>query len=897
MPPIDYSKWDNIDTDSEEEATQPLPQPTRPAAQRPQPVSAHTPTPTPSSTLSYPLPPPPPSATNNTNTEPAAAGTPTTAPNTASSISASTSTTTAAAVDIVLASELKINNNNEQRSEAPQTAVNHVETDHPPAAPSLTREPTTSTAPIHPQYAADAAAAIAAAHAHAQGHSQHSLQALQAAVSAPPPTLSLRPSPPPVTSSQYAPPPDASGYLVAPPVVAPVVQSVPPATPPPKQTRLRRACDMCSQRKVKCNETQPCRPCTDLSVECTFNRTMKRRGPPNKHAEAAKAAKQPRLEPNITPTPHNPPNALLSISGCQDTQMVLDAEMIAPFPVLTQLVDDFFTYIHPLAPFPHEPTFRHSFLNREDRTNRDFLALLASMVGVLVASFPRTARLRLQSQPPGINLYPKAITLIERCRDIALAARGQSFYAKEDVTVYDAATSYFLGLAAGYMMQMKVCKRFMAETMAFIREMGYHKPRDMGSNNYGITYRGPPFNHIEDQLGKRIFWCMFLGVRSMVQLGAPQGEIVFPPPTPTEPYPDFPAEVDDDYILRDQILCQPDGLVSLMAGFNQAIRIYMTMNGLVSIELAYGISSLEFNNQRDMLGDCLGAVKQVMNGLPRELSINLDMDYSEASHALTSNLTPNGAPTNAFESTPSIYYCPPVYPYQSNGGPDQRRRLQYEIQKANIYVSQIATRSYYVERYLNLRDAHREHARMQAAQVQALAESGVPNGGPGDASKIAAAALHTADLRAAPTHPDPIDAHMLDERELIVRHLLTVLATVSQRNMEPNGGSLINKIRQVASTLVNAAPDRKGPVAIKAEQHLHKFIQVLLRLERAAPVNANHPAVTDPHLPDHGSIAHGMISSAPQPLDEDEEAELHNWIDFGRHQMNFVRGGGFMSLV
>ncbi|KAK4161592.1 hypothetical protein QBC43DRAFT_243119 [Cladorrhinum sp. PSN259] len=740
--------------------------------------------------------------------------------------------------------------------------------------PSL-RAAATPTAPLHPQFAADAAAALAAAHAHAHAH--HNLQALQAA---------------------YAPPPDNAGYLVASPG-APLQAVGSGTTPPPKQTRLRRACDMCSQRKVKCNETQPCRPCTDLNVDCTFNRTMKRRGPPNKHAEAAKAAKQPRLEPNISPSPHNAAETLMSISGGQDTQMVLDAEMIAPFPVLAQLVDDFFTYIHPLAPFPHEPTFRHSFANREDRTNRDFLALLASMVGVLVASFPRTARLRIKSQPHGISMYPKAVTLIERCREIALAARGQNFYLKEDATVYDAATSYFLGLAAGYLMQMKVCKRFMAETMTLIREMGYHKPRDMGSNNYGITYRGPPFNHIEDQLGKRIFWCMFLGVRSMVQIGAPHGEIVFPPPTPNEPYPDFPAEVDDDYILRDQILCQPDGLVSLLTGFNQGIKIYMTMNGLVSVELSYGISSLPFHDQKAMLEDCLSAVKRIMDGLPRELTINLDMDHSEANLALMNNLATNGPAMNVFEPSPSIFYCPPTYPtLQSNGGPDQRRHLQYEIQKANIYASQIATRSYYVERYLNLRDAHREHARMQAAQAQALAaENRVdgPSGASGDAvsKSIAAAALHT-----AANHADPIDAHMLDERELIVRHLLIVLATISQRNMEPNGGSLINKIRQVASTLVNGTQDRKGPVALKAEEHLNKFIDVLMRLERAAPVNTNPAVVIDHHILGHGGMGQGMMAGQQQqqPI-EDEEAELHNWMDFGRHQMNFVRGGGFMSLV
>ncbi len=240
---------------------------------------------------------------------------------------------------------------------------------------------------------------------------------------------------------------------------------------------------------------------------------MKRRGPPNKHAEAAKAAKQQRLEPNISPGPHNAAETLISIAGAQDSQQILDAESIAPWPVLTLLIDDFFTYIHPLTPFPHEPTFRMSFTAREDRTNRSFLALLASMISCLVASFPRTARLHLKAQQHGMHMYPKAITLIDRCRTVALEARGASFYSRDDVTVYDAATSYFLGLAAAYTMQWKVTRRFVAEAMAFIRELGYHKPRDMGSSMFGVTYRGPSFNHVEDQLGKRIFWCMFVGLR------------------------------------------------------------------------------------------------------------------------------------------------------------------------------------------------------------------------------------------------------------------------------------------------------------------------------------------------------------------------------------------------
>jgi hypothetical protein len=290
----------------------------------------------------------------------------------------------------------------------------------------------------------------------------------------------------------------------------------------PKLTRLRRACDMCSMRKVKCDDTDvPCRPCRELGVDCTYNRETKRRGPPNKHAEAAKAAKRARVDVptppvgvvmNVSPSPQTAAKTLMNIS----TDGVLDAESIAPMPVLELLVDDFFTYIHPLAPFPHEPTFRQSFANREDRTRPEFLGLLASMVCALVASFPRSAREHLKAQH-STHLFPRAIVMIEKCREIALLSRGSKWQLKQPKTLDDAATSYFLGLASGYVHQWNASGQFMAETLTLVRELGFNRPKHPGElPTFGNDNCSPdplPFNHVKDQIGKRIFWCLLLGVR------------------------------------------------------------------------------------------------------------------------------------------------------------------------------------------------------------------------------------------------------------------------------------------------------------------------------------------------------------------------------------------------
>lgn len=286
----------------------------------------------------------------------------------------------------------------------------------------------------------------------------------------------------------------------------------------PKLTRLRRACDMCSMRKVKCDDSNiPCRPCRELNVDCTYQRETKRRGPPNKHAEAAKAAKKARVETHTpgfaaSPSPQIAAKTLLTISS----DAVLDAESIAPMPVLELLVDDFFTYIHPLAPFPHEPTFRQCFANREDRTRPEFLGLLSSMIGALVASFPRCVREHLKSQH-STHLFPKAVVMVDKCRDIALHTRGARWPIKQPKTLDDAMTSYFLGLGAAYTIQYNIARIFLSETLTLIRELGFTRPKHQGEQpHFGhepSTNEPLSFNHVKDQIGKRIFWCLLLGNR------------------------------------------------------------------------------------------------------------------------------------------------------------------------------------------------------------------------------------------------------------------------------------------------------------------------------------------------------------------------------------------------
>lgn len=304
-----------------------------------------------------------------------------------------------------------------------------------------------------------------------------------------------------------------------------------------KGNRLRKACDSCSIRKVKvyiirvhtprqalthekCDESgPPCRACAALEIPCTFERPSRRRGPPNRHAEEIKRR---RLESPAAFSSPASPNHVAATLASLSSHSIQTAESICPWSILELLVDDFFTYIHPLAPFPHEPSFRLAFRAREDLHNPTFLALLASMVGSLVASFPRKPRLHLKAQNRE-TLFPSSVSLVERCRKVALDARGTGYLDRE-LSVYDAATSYFLGLAAGYTFQYHLCRLYFGECLSISRSIGLHRTRDPNFHGLGSTamgadgpaymgQQGQPADYIKQEIGRRIFYVMIVGIR------------------------------------------------------------------------------------------------------------------------------------------------------------------------------------------------------------------------------------------------------------------------------------------------------------------------------------------------------------------------------------------------
>lgn len=428
-----------------------------------------------------------------------------------------------------------------------------------------------------------------------------------------------------------------------------------------------------------------------------------------------------------------------------------------------------------MTPVPHEPSFRAALERREDLSNATFLALLASMVGCLVAAFPRRPRLHLKTHNME-NLFLNSTSLIDRCHKIVIDACGPA-YLDKTFTVHDAVINYLQGLIGAYTFNWQSCRAYFGQCLTISRTIGLHQakgsghadyvgvPSEMNSNGHDGELQEQGTDLILQELGRRTFWIMFVAIKSLHRLGVSCAEVCIPPATPKEPYPPLPLEVDDVYLESNRVLSQPQGVISMMTAFNMNVKIFSTYDRLDAVELIYGVDEIfDWDRQKRMLEQCLCTLQQVLEDLPHELRHDPESRLAFQQEHHSSHVQAAGD-----------------YGENNKGAFSDRSRTQIEIQKADIYTSELGTRSYLVEKYWNLHDANK---RQQAKHDVA------PNS-PG----IVAAGLDFLPLGQGNHQNGLLDLSeqdLTDEREEVVQNLLNFLGRICPVDLDLNGVSFVS---------------------------------------------------------------------------------------------------------
>lgn len=678
--------------------------------------------------------------------------------------------------------------------------------------------------------------------------SERTMSAYGAAPSAP----MLPQHSPPSLSNNYMPysplnnlPPNPSNpiFQEVDPQLAPPTQAPPPSNNNTgknhgeTKARLRKACDSCSIRKVKCDEQQPCKACEGLQIPCTFERPSKRRGPPNKHAESLKRKYDSPDGPGMNQPHLSSPTHAAHALAYFSQQQVLSAETICPMPMLERLIDDYFTFIHPLVPLPHEQLFREAFRRRQDLNNPTFVALIASMLGYLVACYPQRPRqhiregLPIEHQQQMESLYSNPMDLVERCQKIAMEALGPAYWTRK-MSVDDAIVNYLQALTFLQIFNPQSAIYYLRHCMTISATVGLHQVN--ASNTANTNGHGPPaarmtanghaligpnpvgVDQVMQELGKRAYWAFFAGAKSFEQAGVSQWDFIRPPATPSQPYPPLPVEIDDGYITSEQVhhQLQPPGDIPAVTGFNATVRVLSTYNDIAEIESLRGLDKVaDWERLKKALDVSLQTVKHVLDGLPHELVYSSQAPLPESREPRYPSPNP-GTPvdhetaqhaTNGIDNTRIDF-----------NRPGERRRIQYEVQKSNIYATQLATRLYLVEKYLNSYDAR-------------------SGSGTSDRASSPGVIAPLLDKYDSSNESSTTEQDLAAEREDIVKSLLILLGQVDEISTETLGNAFLSEISRIARVLLDAPPARKGILASASESYLRASLAVVEKLDMISP--------------------------------------------------------------
>jgi hypothetical protein len=306
-----------------------------------------------------------------------------------------------------------------------------------------------------------------------------------------------------------------------------------------------------------------------------------------------------------------------------------------------------------------------------------------------------------------------------------------------------------------------------------------------------------PVSTLDVELGRRLFYTTLVGYRTLQQMGSHDAALHVPPETPTERYPPLPLEVDDEYMFPNHVEPQPAHKVSRLVGFNANVRVYSSYNPISAWETAFGAGQIfDWDRQRFVIYECLQKSKLALANVPKELSLFMT----------------EGGPLDQEEDVKMVLD-------NEDLSSSERRHVQYEIQKANIYASQLATRSYLVEKYWSLHEAWKMY------QPQ-----------PNEPSPMASTAENGSD----PT--DHISNTMIEERRLVIRDLFVLLQSVNEINMEPNGSSVVSfgLVIQVWSLILTKMLDIQNP---PNRIDLIRFIQIYFHIL----THTDHGGAPTPH--------------------------------------------------
>lgn len=263
------------------------------------------------------------------------------------------------------------------------------------------------------------------------------------------------------------------------------------ATPP----AVKRACDACHRRKVKCigDGSRPCKNCTSAGLTCTYNAIPQKKGPKGSRAKVISELRENQRQSQLAAAaqhgfdeaPHS--TAYLRKAG------LLSMEMI------TSCVEFFFANIYPTQPIIHRQKVGETIGQMENSVEAYCLvvSLCAYMMIQPNMNLPPGAFQDLEIQPqPSLELGQLLLQETLRVR------KGYDYV--ENPTVWTVITSFFLFGSYFCLDKHNTAWFHLREATTLAQIMGMHEESHYQMNG----------DVVETSRKRRLYWLLFVTERA-----------------------------------------------------------------------------------------------------------------------------------------------------------------------------------------------------------------------------------------------------------------------------------------------------------------------------------------------------------------------------------------------
>ncbi|KAF6833799.1 C6 zinc finger protein [Colletotrichum musicola] len=260
---------------------------------------------------------------------------------------------------------------------------------------------------------------------------------------------------------------------------------------------VKRACDACHRRKVKCDGVNPCRNCHQAQLSCTYNAIPQKKGPKGSRAKVISELRENQRQTSLSAKVSNRMNGIPSPPGpvsLTPTPGLLSGELVK------DCIEFYFANLYEKMPILDRRQIDQQLPYMEQ--NRDTYCLLTSLCAFMMLQpgmcMPAGDPYNLDVQP-GATIVASQLLLEE-----TLQVRKGSDYL-DNPTLNTLATNFFIyGCYHGLELHDKA--------WYYLREAS--TMMHMNGMNKNETYHGPQWDNAESSRRRRLYWLFYIMERA-----------------------------------------------------------------------------------------------------------------------------------------------------------------------------------------------------------------------------------------------------------------------------------------------------------------------------------------------------------------------------------------------